>query len=297
MNIVIKSAASASLTQFDQNISYDLKDIKVYIHNTVPSLQEMSFLSEKSNFLEESITYTCDLIPMGLFLGDFNLYSLSPQGIIPKGEYKIQLSELENTIIKLNASIAKNDNFINGDIYDEHSPLLVIGRTIQATPDQVQLIAQDSYSQEICFKIKKKYDNVSFLDENKIVEVDFIPADWSSEAVDQKYIIDEIVTKEALPDDDNYILLRWVVPPAATSKAGILKLALAISDNTDPSKSYVWQTSPVNLTVQPNIAQRENGVPSMGSTINERLSLLENIFNGLTAINVEFPEDGGEAND
>lgn len=297
MNIVIKSAASASLTQFDQNTSYDLKDIKVYIHNIVSPLEEISFLSQQSDFLGEPITYICDLIPMGLFLGDFNLYSLSPQGIIPQGEYKIQLDDLKNTIIKLNASIAKNENFINGDIYDEHSPLLVIGRTIQATPDQVQLIAQDSYSQEICFKIKKKYDNVSFLDENKIVEVDFIPADWSSEAVDQKYIADETVTKEALPDDDNYMLLRWVVPPSATSKAGTLKLALAISDNTDSSKSYVWQTSPVNLTVQPNIARRENGVPSSGSTINERLSLLENIFNGLTTIKIEYPTNGGEAND
>jgi hypothetical protein len=89
---------------------------------------------------------------------------------------------------------------------------------------------------------------MSFLDETKMVEVDFIPADWESIKeecdIDEEYqfIADTTNIRDPYEDpaDLDYMIIEWTVPYAATQRAGTLKVALAISSKDDGGVAYLW---------------------------------------------------------
>ena len=296
MNIVIK-AGSASLTQFSPNLSYYLEDITAYHEdNITPSL---TFVST------QGFKYPCVLSEIiNGAQGTFKGYSISPTAAMPEDDYTLEIA-LENTVVTVASIIhlkVKPDS--SEPMFDEHNCLLVSGRTIQVVADQVQLLAEDENSQEIRFKIRNRYDGVHFLAEDqggeriKDVEIDFIPAEWEqikesfieSDDFDpdifdpeSEYIADRLEPDMIKQDPQNsdYMFIHWIVPYAATQRAGALKIAIAISES---GSSYVWQTGVATLTVQPNIGRRNKGsivnMESVTTKIENRLDALESIFSG-----------------
>ena len=110
---------------------------------------------------------------------------------------------------------------------------------------------------------------MSFLDEQtKMVEVDFIPADWENIKEENdigeeyQFIVDTTNIRKPYEDpaDPDYMIIEWTVPYAATQRAGTLKVALAISSKDDGGAAYLWQTSAANLTVMPAIGKHSSSV-------------------------------------
>ena len=305
MNIVIKADGSASLTQFNSNLAYSFNEIRTYCFNTITP-QSCIFISQDTGF---EYTYAFDAL--GTTLGDFAMYSLDDgeQGI-PQGIYSINLiiqtADEKQAKVTLSTNIFLKDSATpnTSSIYDEHQPLLVVDRTIQVVANQVTLVAEDTLSQQIRFKIKKSYDNISFLssdDANKQIFIDYIPANW--EQVKQELIKLDPSKESALnainfihsevsydvektDNDPTYAYLIWNVPYLATINAGSLTIAISIANKTDPmtgegSSDYLWQTIPAKLTVQPNIGKRSSsGEVSLVSAadFDSRLAALESIF-------------------
>ena len=280
MNIVIK-AGSASLTQFSSNLSYSLEDIKVYSDKEITSVK----------LIADNLPYLCTVTKTQTTLGDFTLYTLD--ATIAENNYIVSFTMEDDTTVSLSTAIHLRQAFSNSDLQDEHTALLVIDRIIQVIANQVTLVAEDHLSQQIRFKIRKRYDNISFLDSSKYVYIDYIPANWEIvkqelaeiATEEQKEILKDLsfihsaVSIEDNPDTD-YSYIRWDVPYLATCKAGTLTIALSIATaNTD----YLWQTIPAHLTVQPNIGLRKNKGNINVSTVNDldaRISALEHIFSG-----------------
>lgn len=280
MNIVIK-AGSASLTQFSSNLSYSLEDIKVYSDKEITSVK----------LIADNLPYPCTATNTQTTLGDFTLYTLN--ATIAENNYIISFT-IDGATVSLSTAIHLRQAFNNNDLQDEHTALLVIDRTIQIVPNQVTLVAEDVLSQQIRFKIRKRYDNISFLDSSKYAYIDYIPANWEivkeelAEVAteEQKEILQDLsfihstVSIEENPVDTDYSYIRWDVPYLATCKAGTLTIALSIATK---NADYLWQTIPAHLTVQPNIGLRKNKGNVNVSTVNdfdERISALEHIFSG-----------------
>lgn len=300
MNIVITENNGASLTQYNSSLSYLITDIKVCVHNDI-SDPVITFVST------QGFEYTCNLIEGASIGTAFKAYSLQPIQAMPEDDYTVKIQVGDKLIqvssiihIKLSAAPIQPDG-----IFDEHNYLLVNGRTIQVIADQVALLAEDENSQEIRFKIRNRYDNVSFLTEDKTIVVDFIPAEWNAikEEIIEKGISAEEFDPEAEfisgpitkiyedPQSPDYMILCWTVPLVATQRAGVLRIALAIIDE---QSSYVWQTSPATLIVQPNIGKRNKcaavSLESPIVKIENRVEALENLFNGSSTVVLEEGE-------
>ena len=266
MNIVItqqnNGAASASLTQYNSSLSYLLSDIRVCYQNAFdPSEINITLISS------QGFEYPCklDLEKEKEIGSNFYIAPLTSDYVLLEDTYNIKVMDI---IISSPVNI-KTDPSEEGATLDEHNCLLVRGRTIQVVPDQVQLIEGDTKSQIIRFKIRKKYDNMSFLDEQtKMVEVDFIPADWESIKEESdigeeyQFIVDTTNIRKPYEDpaDPDYMIIEWTVPYAATQRAGTLKVALAISSKDDGGAAYLWQTSAASLTVMPAIGKHSSSV-------------------------------------
>lgn len=304
MNIVVK-AGSASLTQFTSNTAYSLSDIKVYI------MKDVSV--DKVIFVADELTYpcTCAAVADAETLGDFILHDLTFDGsTLPENTYTIQIKFTNANILTITSPVHLKTMLNDySSLDDEHNALLIVDRTIQVVANQVMLVAEDNLSQQIRFKIRKKYDNISFLNpEKKIVYIDYIPADWEnvkeelinsapSLPVEQQealrnmtFIHSTVVIEET--DNPEYCYIRWNVPYLATIKAGTLKIAISIEnvDNQDQNDEaiYLWQTLPATLTVQPNIGiRKQKGNINVVTTdlIDARITAIEELFNEFTNTN------------
>lgn len=301
MNIVIK-AGSASLTQFSSNLSYSLEDIKVYSDKGINSVK----------LIADDLPYPCNIEEITSVFENFTLYTLN--ATIAENDYIISFTMSDGTIVSLSIAIHLRQAFSHSDLQDEHTALLVIDRTIQVIPNQVTLVAEDHLSQQIRFKIRRRYDNINFIDD-KVIAVEYIPAQWEQFKKDYSDLIDPAI--EFLVDgnitfsefNDEYVFLHWNVPLTATLYPGSLSIALSITSSIN--NSYVWQTVPATLTVAQNIGHRGRAaIPEIStittelgrlqaeitnieertSVIEEQAATLENIFNGGAVITLE---DGG----
>lgn len=298
MNIVIK-AGSASLTQFSSNLSYSLEDIKVYSDKKIKSVK----------LIADNLPYPCDQEENTSAFENFILYTLN--ATIAENNYIISFTMEDDTIVSLSTAIHLRQAFSNNDLQDEHAALLVVDRVIQVISNQVTLVAEDHLSQQIRFKIRRRYDNVNFIDDKKIA-VEYIPAQWEQFKQDYSDLINADI--EFLVDDnitisefnDEYVFLHWNVPLTATLYPGVVKIALSITSTAN--KSYVWQTIPANLTVSQNIGHRgKAAIPEIvpieselnqmkveiasikerTGVIEEQTTALESIFNGGSVVTLE----------
>ena len=315
MNIVItqnsNGAASASLTQYSSNLSYLLSDIRVYHKSDIqPSI---TFISS------QGFTYAMTATEnKSCKQGDFNAYDLKPSvgSMMPEDSYTVMVTVGDSSVtigsaIMLQQS-GSSDSSRTG-IFDEHNCLLVVDRRIQVVANQVSLIAEDSCSQEIRFKIRNRYDNISFLSASgKEVCVDYIPAEWetfkstdefwtdveSNKRYASTFLTDKIDSSNIYQDPSNpdYMIIRWVVPYAVTWRAGTVSIALSVTD----SDNYIWQTGIAFLNVQPNIGLRDNRateikIDSKMGYLEERLGAIEQLFTGNTSVTLSAEQESDKA--
>ena len=98
------------------------------------------------------------------------------------------------------------------------------------TTSGIILVAEDSESECITFRIEKTYDGISALDPSKIIYVDYIPADFNTEVENISFYSDKILHRSEIEVDGKiYIDLKWIIPYNAVRAAGKLTIALAIT--------------------------------------------------------------------
>lgn len=148
---------------------------------------------------------------------------------------------------------------------DQHAPIYVQNKTLDVTTSGITLVAEDSESECIIFRIEKTYDGISALDPSKIIYVDYIPANLNAETEKVSFYSDKILSRSEVEMDGKvYIDLKWIVPYNAVRAAGKLTIALAILgqstsiDHEGNQIPYLWQSLPAVLTVRPNIALRHD---------------------------------------
>lgn len=321
MNIVITSTTDIKLTQYESSTTYRIEDIKVYL------APDISIKSINAIYQDIGATYGIVLDSTEKTLGDFAQYALNPEVNMPAGNYVFTIDSADSaqtSVVKLQEYTVNSGEAETG-LRDEHDVLVVKDRTINVVASQVTLVAEDHYSQQVRFKIKKKFDNIDFLDNTKIVSVDYIPANFDQVKQDFSDIISSDITflsdtestyhvsrEESV--DPNYIIIRWDVPKTATRYAGSLKIALCI-ENANGKGDYIWQTNVASLTVSANIGLRTNKgnvsittqdslqeqideldtrVTSLDSevdTIDSRVTDIENIFEGETEVTITGEEE------
>lgn len=183
---------------------------------------------------------------------------------------------------------ARTFGFANNTQTDEHNALVVNDRTITVVNQNVMLIAEDHLSQEITFLIKEKYDGISFLDDTKVVYVDFVPIGYVPREGEPAFFSDSDITRSYAPSqgDENWIYLRWRVPKSATYNPGNLPIALSVLG----SDGYVWQTAPAYLQILPNIGRRGTEEPTAPTDpdailtiLDERVAAIEENYIALTS--------------
>lgn len=319
MNIVITSASDIKLTQYESSTTYRIEDIKVYSNTEITSINAI--------YQDIGATYEMTLESTGKKLGDdFAQYTLNPKVNMPAGNYIFAIDNAATSVVKLQEYTANSGDNETG-LRDEHDVLIVKDRTINVVASQVTLVAEDHYSQQVRFKIKKKFDNIDFLDDTKIVSVDYIPANFEMVKKDYQEEINGSgditflsdsentghVSREVSVDSD-YIIIRWDVPHTATRYAGSLKVALCI-ENANQDDNYIWQTNVASLTVAPNIGLRDNkgsvsiivkdslqeqideldirvtDLDGQVNNINSRVEDIETIFEGGTEVTITSEEE------
>lgn len=297
MNIIISQSneqKSAHLTQWSSNSVYDINNITIYVQQGVvtPKTFQLSYIDESTGLANEKIYIANIEASATRNIGGYNAFIINPQSSFSKHAYNCIIIFNDNTELKLESTLLINDNYIE----DEHKALRVIKRHIITTDNENLLVAQDSRSQQITFEIKKCYDGVSFLDNSKIVYVDFIPVGYApTSAAEPAFFSKRIEQKEDFEENgEQWMRLKWTVPFKATKIAGSLPIALAITDNA----GYVWQTVPTSLTIQRNIGLRP-AIPveptddiTMVEEISDRLLTLEEFVANLDNVESIDEEEG-----
>lgn len=232
---------------------------------------------------------------------NFYAYGLSAAYSIPLDNYKIKL--YYQGITRANESLILEDEVaLMNDLEDEHTIFAISDRTIARITTQI--IAEDRHSQQISFSLKKLYDGISFLNDDKKIYVDYIPVDFVPYEVETiegtiekiNFLSTEITEK--LEDGEN-VILKWNVPSDAMQKSGFVKFAISV---IDLATEYVWQTSPSQFIVLPNLGKRLSS--PIGSTeeisafaeLAAKVNELEDDVAGLEEI-VGFQSDNDISND
>lgn len=247
------------------------------------------------------------IISIGLEKDQFNGYRLSSQVSIPDGEYDIFINGID---VKSKVSITDTSSLI-----DEHEPIYIIGR--QINPVTTTILAQDANSQQFTFYIKKKYDGISFLDEDKRVYIDYIPVDKNDLNIEMEdgevktveFLSDpisEIIYNNVIPPDGQegeWVVLKWNLPYPVTKTAGRVTFALSVVDPTN-NRYYTWQTLPSSFEISANIGYRDgiNLSPkeeSIFADLSERVASIEDSLGNQTdedaENDVEVIFEGGNA--
>lgn len=258
MNIIVSSLNSTDvrLTNYDSNMVYDINTVKIFIAKNLgatPLSLNLFRQKDEDAALIVNPLYSLSIIQNTTFdKNNYYGYVLTTDTSIPSASYQVTLIFDEAEVV-LESPI----NFAN-DLEDEHDPFVINERTITVGKKTV-IIAEDCLSQQIEFLIKEKYDGVSFLDDSKQIYIDYIPVDFKPFIDDQgneiNFLSSEIKEKEPIiRNGENWLNLKWNVPYDFSKTAGVVKFALTVL-GVD-GMSYVWQTSPAQIKIQPNLGRR-----------------------------------------
>lgn len=295
MNIIISSldANGMKVTGASQA---DINSAKLFI------AKSLNVTPLRLELILDSFIYSLNITASPSYdKANFYAYGLSAAYSIPFDNYKIKLYYQGTT--RANESLALEDEVaLMNDLEDEHTIFAISDRTIAKVTTQI--IAEDRHSQQISFSLKKLYDGISFLNEDKKIYVDYIPVgfvpyeieilDGTKEKVN--FLSTEITEK--LENEDN-VILKWNVPSDAMQKSGSVKFAISVIDF---ATGYIWQTSPSQLTILPNLGKRLSS--PIGSTeeisafaeLTAKVNELEDDMAGLEEI-VGFQSDNDIFND
>lgn len=302
MNIIISSTGTDGVrfVNYDSSSSYDINKIKLFISkslNITPSVLELYYNDPSIvDDIEQSPNYSLQVTQNpALEKNNYFGYELHTDFSVAPQKYE--------AILKLNGYELKfvTPLQVFNELEDEHEPVVINDRTIGKI--NTVIVAEDYCSQQIKFVIKERYDGVSILDANKKIYVDYIPPDFIPmvDPLDPNNMINflshEITEKNiVILDGDNWVELRWNLPPSATKTQGNVKFAITVINNQEPI--YIWQTLPSTFTVSANLAKRPT-IPVASaeeSTILvetiERINTLEDFTDNLNNVSELNAEEG-----
>ena len=275
MNIIAPSTGEIRFVNYSPDVNYDVNTIKLYIQGTNPSL-----VLEYQDINGFDKTHTLLLTDTQITDSGYQIYSISYDYLLPAMEYRCVLMFMDSNNESVEKEFALSLSSESFD--DQHDYIEVKERTLASKRDIAEtLIAGDNRSECITFKINRCYDGISFLDSSRKISVDYVPAKWSDQEKKNgiSFYSSGISSKTERNDgDQTYLLLQWIVPERALRDQGTLKIALSV-EATD----YLWQTSPLSLTVKPNIGLRGSAeiAPEKVITLtglNDRISIIEQSY-------------------
>lgn len=284
MNIIVSQDKAIRLTQYSSQSSYDLDQIKIYLAKPLFSGDGFILhLIEGRNVYYFYCTLCGEVINYYIYKVYF-LRDVSLSG----GSYQLKL-EINDKILNIPTAIQFNDMQYVGEtpaimtmamrtvaaaatMTDQHKPIDIVDRRIvMPSAENISLIAEDNVSQCLTFRIPQKYDGVDFT--KKTIYVDFIDLQPGKESLTplrnmRLYAPGDEANLESI-DGVDYMLVKWVVPYAATKKAGTLTIALSVVGSIeDGADYYIWQTQPASLTIKPNLYKRADAAVDISPILN-----------------------------
>lgn len=257
MNIILHTIKECTLTQFSENTIYDIDNINIYANSIIEHVPIQLTLEYGGDAMVTPYRYTCALSDTGNTYGNYKIFQIEQAPYFSSRAYRVKItfSDSENSTLTL-GSLIYCENLTD----TSEAQIQVQGRTLQVGSADIQLLRDDSRSQQLTFQINKNYDNITAFDASKQVQIDYIPADGMNEKeiANGCNFYSDLCSDIKESEDGASIFIYWTVPATATRAEGNLRIALAIVDapGHESGKPYVWQTSPLSLSVLPNLAAR-----------------------------------------
>jgi hypothetical protein len=292
VNIILSLVNDTYTARFVRPEEDDIDALKLFVSKQITNDVAITIEKNAHRFNLTKIRET------GFDKNEFTAYRLISEFPV-SGDYSLYV---DNTDV---GTITLSDG---SHLIDEHSPVLVNGRRIG--PVTTEIIAQDVYSQQITFLMKKKYDGISFIDEAsyKRLYVDFIPVDKellkitdeTGKIITIPFLSDRIefanITTTLAPagQSGEWVLIKWDLPYAATKDAGTIPFSLSVID-TDSDHPYIWQTFSSSFTVSPSLGIRQGiNVPALiipEGILEERVAAIEETLGYQTDMALENDRD------
>ena len=265
MNIIVSQDKTIRLTQYSSQSSYDLDKINVYIARTLPIkdyalLQLVAGRNKYPFYLEQIDEIVNYYVYKVLFISQVSLSAGAYATYLIIDDNELFINDITFNTMQYQAAPLMLRSYamraIPAEISDEHLPIEIMDRDIKLpAANQVAIVAEDNVSQCLTFRMPKTYDGVDLT--AKSIYVDFI--DSATKEL-RNALIDPMDI--SIDNTDNTLInVKWLVPYAATKKAGTLAFALSAVGNLENNDYYIWQTKPSKLTIYPNLAKR-NETPS-----------------------------------
>ena len=290
MNIILHTTKDYAITQFSENAIYDIDNIKIYASEYCTPTKLI--LEYGGDTIVSPYSYICSLTNTQEQYGDYKIFKIEDAPYFSARGYNVKI------IFDTKDTLALHTVVYCENLTDTSTAQIQVqGRTLQVGTADIQLLRDDSRSQQLTFKMAKNYDNIAVLDSSKQVQIDYIPADgMSPEEIEQDCnFYSDLCSDIKEADDGESVLIYWTVPATATRAEGVLRLALAIVDapGHESGKPYVWQTSPLSLQVLPNLAARgtifysENEDSSQISDLKTQIKALEDTLANINRISID----------
>lgn len=281
MNIVVSSLKDIKLTGTGNSGSKDLDSAKLFL---AKSIEDNSGLLSNIRLTKGEITYPLIAVESpALEKTEYYGFRLTSRTSIPSGFYTFHIGNRNGNEKPLECEIEIENNEY---LVDEHEAIYIIGR--QINPITTQVVAEDLNSQQFTFYIKKKYDGVSFITEDKLIYADFIPVNKADLPEGVNFLSEslKVISDDVLPPDgqeNEWIMLQWDLSYAATKTAGTVRFQISVI-NANGERDYTWQTLPSQFIVSANLAKRGDIVtpsrpePNPGgedADLNELMEIIE----------------------
>lgn len=251
MNIIISSLDANGIHFTGPIEAVDIDSLKLFISKKIKNTD--SILIE---LVGNQLTYVIEKVrKTSLEKNDYYGFQLLSRVPVLNDSYQVVIKYNDDSIPCGTITVENKQQ-----LEDEHDPVLVVGRKIGEITSPI--VAQDANSQQIEFFIKRKYDGISFLDESKIIYIDYVPVDKkTSKGEPVEFLSDKIKEIfEVQPPagyEGEWLLLKWTLPYEATRLAGEVKYAISVIDMSNDTRIYTWQTFPSSFVVHENIGFRQ----------------------------------------
>lgn len=292
MNIIIGSDKSVRMTQYSNQSTYNIENIKFYISKDLSYSELILKLTQERSvypFLLRQIDSVKNYNIFSIWFTQSTFLKERPYDlIITFDETDIQIGNIKLFAIEYNDASIMTFNMRRSSITnnygltDSDEPVDIVGREIKINNNQNQIVAEDNISQLITFRMPRFYEGIDLME--KEIYVDYIPLNNKNVVSDR--ISSDYITETSIEGDETaYILIPWVIKYEITKKAGIIPFAISIIDNLETltnGRQYVWQTFPSSLVIQNNLGERASiplspGEVSPSEEILQRIAKIETL--------------------
>jgi hypothetical protein len=135
-----------------------------------------------------------------------------------------------------------DNSAVYGDINDTDSPIEIIGRDILMPPMEDIVVAEDSRSQVLSFRVNRWCENVDLAERTACVKYQN-----ALEESDRSFVINLVVESE-------YITFGWLLDSKVAKAEGAVDFAIEFLGYDDRGDFWCWQTKPSTFVVAENLS-------------------------------------------